>query len=55
MFHVEDTKSPQSKNLVFHKRHCMEPNNPELFIEYVSLTVKVVKSKTIETAKSRRL
>ena len=55
IFQVEDTKSPQSRNLEFHNLHSTDLRIPVLRRKYWSLTVKVDKSKMIKTAKSSRL
>ncbi len=54
-FQVEDTNRPHNKNLVFHSTHCKVPAKPWLLIFMVSFAVRVLDSKTTETAKSSKL
>ena len=52
---MDDANNPQSMNFVFHITHSTVPRIPSLCKEYVSLIVNVVKSKTVEAARSRKL
>ena len=55
IFHVDDRKSPHSRNLVFHNRHFMDPKIPLLCIKYASLTVTVTRSSRLDAEKSKIL
>ena len=54
-FHVEESKNPHSRNLVFHKRHSTRPSTPVLWTLCSFWSVRLVRKNTIETAKSRIL
>ena len=48
-------RNPHSKSLEFHSPHSIEANNPVALTAYESFRVKLVKSNTMDTTKSKKL